>query len=161
MRRTIGLFEHWVLRRRLNLVCKTLGITPYPWQVEFVLEENPETLTNKGKGSGKTTAVILRALVLGSYIRGYFSDFVCLDPDALRSFRAMDNAYEQYRYAYAVCLKAHAIPERPLLRSPMDPWYNGRFYPKSNTAVFRQAVAEIRREHESLREAQQHDKVEI
>lgn len=150
-----------VLRRRLNKICEALGITPYPWQVEFVLAERPEMLFNHEKCSGKTTAVILRALVYGQYSSGNFSDFVRLDPDAQRSGRAMLYAYEQYRYAYAVCLKARAIPKHPPLRSSIDPWYDGRFRDKQNTAAYWRAIAEARREYEDVREAQRDDKVEV
>lgn len=118
-------------------------------------------LANHEKRSGKTTAVILRMLVYGQYSDGNFSGFVCLDPDARRSRRAMLYAYEQYRYAYAVCLKARAIPMHPPLRSSIDPWYDGRFRDKQNADAYWRAIAEVRREHESLREAQQHDKVEV
>lgn len=146
----------FVLRRRLNKICEALGITPYPWQVDFVLSERPAMLVNHEKCSGKTTAVILRALVYGQYSDGDFSDFVFLDPDARRSRRAMLCAYEKYRYEYAVCLKARAIPEHPPLRSSMEPWYDGHFRDKRNTDAYWRAVAEVRREYEHIREARQH-----
>lgn len=150
-----------VLRRRLNKICEALGITPYPWQVEFVLAERPEMLVNPERYSGKTTAVILRALVYGQYSSGNFSDFVRLDPDAQRSIRAMLYAYEQYRYAYAVCLKARAIPKHPPLRSYIDPWYGGLFRNMQNTDAYWRAVEEVRREYKGIREAQRDDKVEV
>ena len=106
-------------------------------------------------------AVILRALVYGQYSSGNFSDFVRLDPDAQKSIRTMLYAYEQYRYAYAVCLKARAIPRRPPLRSSIDPWYGGRFRDMQNTDAYWRAIAEVRQEYKAIREAQRDDKIEV
>lgn len=51
----------FVLRWRLWWVCKKLGIRPYKWQKDYALGKITSTLG--GRRSGKTTAVMLWALI--------------------------------------------------------------------------------------------------
>lgn len=50
-----------VLRWRLRRVCKKLGIKPYKWQEDYALGKITSTIG--GRRSGKTTAVMLWALI--------------------------------------------------------------------------------------------------
>lgn len=68
-----------VLRWRLWRVCKKLGIKPYDWQKNYALGKSQHL--SEGRKSGKTTAIMLRALILE--IRNPDKVRVCshLDPD--------------------------------------------------------------------------------
>lgn len=53
----------WIFRRRLKKVCGALKIEPTAWQAEYALHGTGANKWPKGRRTGKTTAVILRALV--------------------------------------------------------------------------------------------------
>lgn len=55
------LIRDLVLRWRLWRVCKKLGIKPYKWQKDYALGKSTSTIG--GRRSGKTTAVMLWALI--------------------------------------------------------------------------------------------------
>lgn len=157
VKRITDLFVCLVLRMRLNRVCKALGITPYPWQTEFVLAKNPRLVPAMGRRSGQTTAVILRALVYGSSSAGDFSQYVLLDPDSMRSRRTQLFAYGEYWKAYAACAKARAIPRQPPLPPPIaDPWYGPQYYSRARAERFRREAQKIMCEEKGTREVQQH-----
>ena len=113
MKRLLNRLRRWLRRRRLRRVCKALDILPYPWQVVFALTDDPGRLPDMGRRTGKTMAVILRALVQPDG-EGALS-FIAYDPDADMSLSVQHSIYNDYRRAHAICVKAHAIPNRPPL----------------------------------------------
>lgn len=50
-----------LLRWRLRRICKKLGIKPYKWQINYAL--NKSLYLKRGRRSGKTTAIMLWALI--------------------------------------------------------------------------------------------------
>lgn len=55
------MLRHWP-RYRLFRICNAIGIKPYKWQKRYVL--NHDAYMPKERGSGKTTAVMLRILMI-------------------------------------------------------------------------------------------------
>lgn len=115
MKRILEAIQRWLHRRRLRRVCKALGIIPYPWQARFALAKNPGQLPNTGRRTGKTMAVILRVLVQPPPSGKNAPSFIAHDPDADMSLAVQHCIYDDYRSAHAICVKAHAIPNRPPL----------------------------------------------
>lgn len=113
MKRLLNRLRRWLRRRRLRRVCKALDILPYPWQAEFALTDDPGRLPDMGRRTGKTMAVILRALVQPDG-EGALS-FIAYDPDADMSKGVQRSIYDDYRRAHAICVRARAIPNRPPL----------------------------------------------
>lgn len=111
----LGRLRRWLRRRRLRRICNALDIIPFPWQAEFSIAENPGQLPHMGRRTGKTMAVILRALVQPPPINKSAPNFIALDPDADISLAAQHCIYDSYRNAHAICVKARAIPNRPPL----------------------------------------------
>lgn len=111
----LGRLRRWLRRRRLRRICNAMGIIPYPWQAEFAIAENPGQLPDMGRQTGKTTAVILRALVQPPPINKSAPSFIALDPDAGISLAVQHCIYDDYRSAHVICVKARAIPNRPPL----------------------------------------------
>lgn len=75
-----------ILRIRLREVCKKLGIKPYEWQRNYAL--NKSLYLKRGRRSGKTTAIMLWALIrnVKPPKKGIVTDFtfnrvVSKDPD--------------------------------------------------------------------------------
>ena len=55
------MLRHWP-RYRLFRICNAIGITPYKWQKRYAL--NRAEYMPDGRASGKTTAVMLRILMI-------------------------------------------------------------------------------------------------
>lgn len=51
-------------RQRLRRICEAIGIQPYRWQRDFALGRIGCDAFPKGRANGKTTAVMLRILML-------------------------------------------------------------------------------------------------
>lgn len=75
-----------LLRIRLREVCKKLGIKPYKWQRDYAL--NKSIYLKRGRRSGKTTAIMLWALIRNvkppkkRFMTDYtFNRVVSKDPD--------------------------------------------------------------------------------
>lgn len=156
-KRITDLFVRLVLHIRLNRVCKALGINPYPWQTDFALAKKPRRVPDMGWRSGKSTAVILRALVHGESSYEDFSLYVRLDPDSNRSRRSQELLYRDYRMAYAACSKARAIPHRPPLPPPIaDPWYGPQYSLRASIERRTKKAQKIMDEEKRTGEVQQH-----
>ena len=90
--------DRWMLRRfpkyRLRRICKAIGIKPYKWQKEFALAPVVHLLPNDGRGTGKTTAVMLRLLMQPPRTKFLLETTLCADPDYL------PHRLRWYRYEY-------------------------------------------------------------
>lgn len=56
-----------LFRLHFRRICKRLGIKPYPWQKAFVLGKLDSLDAPPGRQTGKTTAVMLKLLLLSYY----------------------------------------------------------------------------------------------
>ena len=69
-------------RFKLHCICKVLHITPFAWQKEYALTSTP-VLRVGMRANGKTTAVMLRALLYKDQEPVTIGDLCWQDPDFL------------------------------------------------------------------------------
>ena len=97
--------DRWLLRRwpryRLWRICKATGIKPYKWQKEFALAPVVHLLPNDGRGTGKTTAVMLRLLMQPPRTKFLLETTLWADPDYLP--HRLKWYREEYRHLRALC----------------------------------------------------------
>lgn len=106
-------------RFKLWRICKVLGIKPYKWQRDFALGRGP-LVYPKGRATGKTTAVMLRLLMIHPMRDPLapFAPLVCLreDPDFTTKNRHRMIWYEmEYNRLARKCYKAR-IPVNTTMR---------------------------------------------
>jgi hypothetical protein len=103
-------------RLKLWRICKVLGIRPYKWQRDFALGRGP-LVYPKGRATGKTTAVMLRLLMIYPFY-GQFAPLDVLedDPDFTTENRHRMIWYEmEYNRLARKCYKAR-IPVNTTMR---------------------------------------------
>lgn len=66
---------------KLCRICKAIGIKPYKWQKDFVFDEFPHLIFDYGRGTGKTTAVMLRLLMQHPRAKFCAETVLIADPD--------------------------------------------------------------------------------
>lgn len=111
------MFRRLYYKRRLKKICEALGITPYGWQEEFVLQDNLPRMVF-GRCTGKTMAVVLRILVRGPGKGAFPSRSFALDPDACKNRYTLDATYCEYRRCYEICNRAGLMRKHPPLPRP-------------------------------------------
>lgn len=97
-------------RIRLRRICKRLGINPFPWQRRFALGLDDQLEAQPGRQTGKTTAVMLRLLMMRKADYFEASKVLYCDPDFSNGFVSRCDWYSQeYRRLSELC------GEKPLL----------------------------------------------
>ena len=100
--------DKWMLRHfpryKLRRICKAIGIKPYKWQKEFALDEFVHLIIDYGRGTGKTTAVMLRLLMQHPSAKFCAETVLTADPDYRKD--RMRWYGDEYRELKNKCLAA-------------------------------------------------------
>ena len=100
--------DKWMLRHfpryKLHRICKAIGIKPYKWQKDFVFDEFVHLIPDDGRGTGKTTAVMLRLLMQNPRTKFSAETVLIADPDYNKD--RMRVYGDQYRELKWKCLAA-------------------------------------------------------
>ena len=80
--------EMMYLRRRLQSVCRIIGIEPYDWQVHYALTGHvPGRRWPEGRRTGKTMAVMLYGLIRDDCTEEEIRELAYRDPDCYTASR--------------------------------------------------------------------------
>lgn len=101
-------------RVRLRRVCRALKIKPYEWQKRFAIDG--EAVFSQGRRSGKTMAVIFRALVQQPKDAKQLYDIMRCDPDFHKGRWIQMVEYEDFRHYYEKCVRAGIIKTKVVSR---------------------------------------------
>lgn len=112
-------------RIRLRRVCRALKITPYGWQEQFALGH--KVAFPHWRGIGKTTAVILRALVDQPESAEQLCGILSRDPDFHLGHFVRVTTYEQFQRYFDKCLKAGVIKAKMISRKEFMQALNGYY----------------------------------
>lgn len=113
-RKLMWIFCKLSRRYKFRQICKAIGIKAYPWQKEYALTKYPILRVDFGRRSGKTMAVMLRAL-MNNVIPpvAAMDDVFNADPDYLKDFRSRKMWYfDEYQRLYYKCV-SYGIPMEP------------------------------------------------
>lgn len=91
-------------RYKLHRICKAIGIKPHKWQKDFALDEFPRLIFDYGRGTGKTTAVMLRLLMQHPRSKFCAETVLIADPDYRKD--RMRWYGDEYRKLKNKCLAA-------------------------------------------------------
>ena len=124
--RNFKAIDKWMLQRipryRLWRICKAIGIKPYLWQREYALAPVVHLVPDCGRGTGKTTAVMLRLLMHPPRSKYVLEVTLCADPDympsRLRWYR------EEYNRLRAICV-AKGITDADKPKDGYTTWFSG------------------------------------
>lgn len=111
-------------RFHLRAICHAIGIEPYPWQRAFALGRINSLPGKRTRGNGKTTAVMLRLLMLPPGEWSEAEQILDRDPDfhlGIDHYRTFCYARE-YRRLQLVCI----LERVPV--SDLDTTYFKRYY---------------------------------
>lgn len=89
------------LRWRLWRICRRLGIKPYSWQRDFVLGITDHLEYPPGRRTGKTTAVLLKLMVVESS-NDVIKTLRC-DPDFSLLPKRVDWYFKEHSYMARLC----------------------------------------------------------
>lgn len=96
-------------RFHLWAICRAIGIKPYVWQRAFALGRINSLPGKRTPGNGKTTAVMLRLLMLPRGKERNAKDVLLLDPDF--SFdRVIAKWYEREYELRRICCVLECVP---------------------------------------------------
>lgn len=104
------MIRQMVMKYRLRKVCRALQIKPLPWQAQYATAKVPPCLSG-GRRNGKTTAVVLRALVQRPRSDQDLAQILSQDPDANTAGK-MRFIYGEFRRKYRECVTARSIPAK-------------------------------------------------
>ena len=96
-------------RFHLRAICHAIGIEPYPWQRSFALGRISSLPGKRTRGNGKTTAVMLRLLMLPPGSRREAERILDLDPGY---WLAANNAVTRWYAREYHCLQLGCILAR-------------------------------------------------
>ena len=98
-------------RYKLRCILKTLEWKPIPWQIKFAL--NKSAFLPRGRGTGKTAAVMLRMLMANPKKIADLEKIVNVDPDYTDQLRAREMWYfHEYDTHSKRCVQAGIpVPE--------------------------------------------------
>lgn len=97
-------FRSLMDRIRLRRICKRLRIKPYPWQRRFALGVDDCLNAPKERRTGKTTAVMLRLLLIREADYFEVSRVLHCDPDFSDGYIRWYNWYSwEYRRLAELC----------------------------------------------------------
>lgn len=94
------LLQRWP-RYRLWRICKAIGIKPYKWQREYALAPVVHLIPDNGRGTGKTTAVMLRLLMHPPRTKYILETTLWADPDYKPNRKRLYR--EEYDRLRAIC----------------------------------------------------------
>jgi len=100
---------HYIFPRfKFWRICRVLGIKPYKWQRDFALGVVAYLQYPPGRATGKTTAVMLRLLMMQPYKFYYIQQTLANDPDFSTCDRRRVYWYDgEYKRLAHKCAKAH------------------------------------------------------
>lgn len=104
-------------RVRLRRICRVLKIEPYEWQKQFAIDG--EAVFSQGRRTGKTMAVIFRALVQQPKDAKQLYDIMSCDPDFHKGRWIQMVEYEDLRHYYEECVRAGIIKTKVVSRQQL------------------------------------------
>ena len=94
-------------RFKLRRICRVLGIRPYKWQKDFALGVYKPLEYPEGRATGKTTAVMLKLLMVHPYTKFDALWILRNDPDFRTDIRARLIWYDgEYKRLSRKCFDA-------------------------------------------------------
>lgn len=100
----IRVYQNLVNRIQLRRICKRLRIKPFAWQRRFILGMDDRLEFPPGRGTGKTTAVLLRLLMLRRADYFEASRILHCDPDFSDGYsRRYDWYWQEYLRLAELC----------------------------------------------------------